>query len=135
VAPRTVDQNWYIEGPMIHDTPFGSTVNHYVNNLSGPVLMTPEFMFKLGGSYRIPWLATWMGGFGGGELLSTGSDRIVSSTDNDWLPSSTIVDFSLNKNFTFGGGGMGIGVSLDILNAFNHVIRPRTTRLGVKFFF
>jgi hypothetical protein len=131
VAPRTVDQNWYIEGPMIHDTPFGSTVNHYVNNLSGPVLMTPEFMFKLGGSYRIPLietdaglrirydsgrplfmveelprLATWMGGFGGGELLSTGSDRIVSSTDNDWLPSSTIVDFSLNKNFTFGGGGM-----------------------------
>jgi len=177
VAPRTVDQNWFIEGPMIHDTPFGSTVNHYVNNLSGPTLMTPEFMFKLGGSYRIPVietdaglrirydsgrplfmveelprLATWMGGFDGGELLSTGSDRIVSSTENDWLPSSTIFDFSLSKDFNF-GRGMGIAVSLDILNAFNenspakvgftpgdygrvyHVIRPRTTRLGVKFFF
>jgi outer membrane receptor protein involved in Fe transport len=177
VAPRTVDQNWYIEGPMIHDTPFGSTVNHYVNNLSGPVLMTPEFMFKLGGSYRIPLietdaglrirydsgrplfmveelprLAEWMGGFDGGELLSTGSDRIVSSTDNDWLPSSTVVDLSLNKDFNI-GQNFGIGLSLDILNAFNenspskvgfypgeygrvyNVIYPRTTRLGVKFFF
>jgi hypothetical protein len=139
--------------------------------------MTPEFMFKLGGSYRIPVietdaglrirydsgrplfmveelprLATWMGSFDGGELLSTGSDRIVSSTENDWYPSSTIFDFSLKKDFNI-GRGMGIGVSLDILNAFNentpakagftpgdygrvyHVIRPRTTRLGVKFFF
>ncbi len=36
--PRTVDQNWYIDGPLTMDTPFGSTLNHYQNNLerAGP---------------------------------------------------------------------------------------------------
>jgi outer membrane receptor protein involved in Fe transport len=59
--PRTVDQNWYIDGPLTMDTPFGSTPNHYQNNLSGPALMTPEWMAKLAGSYTIPVIETDFG--------------------------------------------------------------------------
>ncbi len=59
--PRTVNQNWYIDGPLTMDTPFGSTWNHFQNNLSGPALMTPEFMAKLAGSYTIPVIETDFG--------------------------------------------------------------------------
>ena len=60
-APRPVDQNWYIDGPLVMDTPFGSNLNHFVNNTEGPLLMTPEFMFKLAGSYTIPFIETDLG--------------------------------------------------------------------------
>jgi outer membrane receptor protein involved in Fe transport len=59
--PRTVNQNWYIDGPLTMDTPFGSTWNHFQNNLSGPALMTPEWMAKLAGSYTIPFIETDFG--------------------------------------------------------------------------
>jgi hypothetical protein len=59
--PRPVDQNWYIDGPLTMDTPFGSTPNHFQNNLSGPALMTPEWMAKLAGSYTIPIIETDFG--------------------------------------------------------------------------
>ncbi len=59
--PRTVNQNWYIDGPLTMDTPFGSTSNHFQNNLSGPALMTPEWMAKLAGSYTIPVIETDFG--------------------------------------------------------------------------
>jgi outer membrane receptor protein involved in Fe transport len=59
--PRVVDQNWYIDGPLTMDTPFGSTWNHFQNNLSGPALMTPEWMAKLAGSYTIPVIETDFG--------------------------------------------------------------------------
>ena len=59
--PRVVDQNWYIDGPLTMDTPFGSTYNHFQNNLSGPALMTPEWMAKLAGSYTIPVIETDFG--------------------------------------------------------------------------
>jgi hypothetical protein len=72
--------------------------------------------------------------------------------DNDWMPSTTIVDLSLNKRFGV-GRGMGIGVALDVLNAFNEgapnrvgygrgdygrvygLVTPRIYRLGLKFDF
>ena len=44
IAPRMLDQNWYIDGPMIMDTPFGTSFNDYQNNLDGPSLMTPRLM-------------------------------------------------------------------------------------------
>jgi outer membrane receptor protein involved in Fe transport len=59
--PRTVNQNWYIDGPLTMDTPFGSTWNHFQNNMSGPALMTPEWMAKLAGSYTIPVIETDFG--------------------------------------------------------------------------
>jgi len=143
VAPRTVDQNWYIDGPMVMDTPFGSTLNHFVNNLSGPLLMTPKFMFKLAGSYTIPVIETdfglrirydtgraifpietvpsyqsWTGGFQEGLIISTGGDEKIVAGDPTWTPSTMLVDVSLNKTFNF-GKDLGFNVAFDALNVFN----------------
>ncbi|MCP4899383.1 MAG: hypothetical protein GY906_20655, partial [bacterium] len=144
VAPRTVDQNWYIDGPMIMDTPFGSTLNNYVNNLEGPMLMTPEWMFKLAGSYTIPGIETdlgfrvrfdsgraifpvetlptparWQGEFWDGQIIApTGSNEKIVSDTEDWLPSTTIVDLNLSKTFST-GRDTSFNITLDVLNAFN----------------
>lgn len=179
--PRVVDQNWYIGGPLVSDTPFGSSFNHFQNNLEGPALMTPEWMIKIAGSYRIPLIETdlgfrlrydsgraifmvetpqryegWMGDNPPENVILTpgwGHDIVaIDPTDNDWMPSSTIVDLSLNKRFGV-GKGMGISVMLDGLNLLNEnspnrvgyksgdygrvysLVTPRTYRLGVKFDF
>jgi hypothetical protein len=146
--PRPVKQNMYIDGPLFADTPFGATPNHFQNNLSGPALMTPEWMLKLAGSYTIPVIETDFGfrvrydsgraifavqnGFGTYEdwmgpfdpelyLTSTGwHDHMVAidPDDPDWTPATTIVDLNLRKRFGI-GRGMGISVALDVLNAFN----------------
>jgi outer membrane receptor protein involved in Fe transport len=179
--PRTVDQNWYIDGPIVMDTPFGSTLNHYQNNLSGPALMTPEWAIKIAGSYTVPKLETdigfrlrydsgrpiwpiqgvptWQSWMSfppdPGTYIGVGwGDQMVATDPNkpNWLPSSTIIDLSLQKSFQLGTAGQ-VNVSLDALNALNSsaadrvvytnanyglvssVALPRTYRLGVKFSF
>jgi hypothetical protein len=146
--PRSLDQAQYIDGPQIMDTPFGSSYNHFQNNISGPALMTPEWMAKLAGSYTIPVIETdfgfrlrydsgraifpvqelgplyqtWQGGnYNPDDFLLTGWHDFIVADDpnqNDWMPATTIVDLSLNKRFGI-GRGMGISVALDALNAFN----------------
>jgi outer membrane receptor protein involved in Fe transport len=146
--PRPVDQNWYIDGPLTMDTPFGSTPNHFQNNLSGPALMTPEWMAKLAGSYTIPVIETDFGfrvrydsgrpifeidsnlpNWGGGDapfdpdtsiVYSGWHNMMVAQDPNDpnWMPSTTIVDLNLRKRFGV-GKGLGITASFDALNAFN----------------
>jgi outer membrane receptor protein involved in Fe transport len=145
--PRPVNQNWYIDGPLTMDTPFGSTPNHFENNLSGPALMTPEWMAKLAGSYTIPVIETdfgfrvrYDGGrpifeidqnlgpfYGGNDvwdpsmLVSPGwHERMVVQDPDDptWMPATTIFDLNLRKRFGV-GKGMGITASIDALNAFN----------------
>jgi hypothetical protein len=178
--PRTVDQNWSIDGPLTMDTPFGSSYNHFQNNLSGPALMTPEWMAKVAGSYTIPvietdlgfrlrydsgraifpidtntgpFYASWMGAFDP-EIhhVSTGwNDQIVAihPDDNDWMPSTTILDLSLNKRFALAEWG-GLSISIDGLNILNEdaanrvgftgadygqvgsIVLPRIFRLGLK---
>jgi hypothetical protein len=146
MAPRTVDQNWYIDGPMIMDTPFGSSYNHFQNNLSGPLLMTPELMVKISGSYMIPVVETnfglryrydsgrpffpvesipqfagWMSTLNEGVYLGTGgNDQLVAADpDNpDFGPATSIIDLNLSKQFSF-GTGYGVNLSLDVLNALN----------------
>ena len=49
------------DGPLVMDTPFGSTMNHFQNNLEGPLPMTPEWMIKVAGSYTIPRIETDFG--------------------------------------------------------------------------
>ncbi len=145
--PRPVDQNWYIDGPLQMDTPFGSTQNHFQNNMSGSALMTPKWMAKLAGSYTIPVIETdfgfrlrydsgreifpidsnigpfyqsWMGAYDPNSVLvSTGwHNMMVADTDSDTMPSTTIVDLNLRKRFAF-GSRIGFTVSLDGLNVFN----------------
>ncbi len=79
--PRPVDQNWYIDGPLTMDTPFGSTPNHFQNNLDGPALMTPEWMAKLAGSYTIPVIETDFG-----FRLRYDSGRPIFPIDNNLGP-------------------------------------------------
>jgi outer membrane receptor protein involved in Fe transport len=144
--PRTVDQTWYIDGPLVMDTPFGSTMNHYQNNLTGPALMTPEWMVKIAGSYTIPTIetdlgvrirydsgrpiwpvqdiptfASWMSDLQPGVFLSAAWNDTMVATDPskpDWLPSTTVVDLSLSKTFKLGNVGQ-LALSFDALNAFN----------------
>jgi len=54
IAMRTVDQSWYIDGPMIMDNAFGTSLNDFQNNLSGPAPMTPRLMLKANTSYTAP---------------------------------------------------------------------------------
>jgi outer membrane receptor protein involved in Fe transport len=182
--PRVVDQNWYIDGPLTMDTPFGSTYNHFQNNLSGPALMTPEWMAKVAASYTVPvietdlglrirydsgraifpidnnlgpFYASWMGAYDPSSVLvTTGwNDAMVATDPNDpdWMPSTTIVDLSLQKRLSLGDWGGGVTVALDALNLFNEdaanrvgftgadygqvgsIVLPRIFRLGLKFDF
>jgi hypothetical protein len=143
--PRVVDQNWYIDGPVTMNTPFGSTLNHFQNNLEGPALMTPEWALKISGSYTIPGIetdlglrlrwdsgrpifpvqsipgwATWKSSTDGSYLSTAWHDFMMADDPNDpdWLPSTTILDLSLSKTFNLGDVGQ-LGVSFDALNALN----------------
>jgi hypothetical protein len=146
IAPRVVDQNWYIDGPMVMDTPFGSTMNHFQNNLEGPMPMTPEWMLKISGGYTIPMIetelglryrwdsgrpifpiqsiptyATWMGDdIPDGVYIGSGHDFMVADDPNDadWLPSTSIVDLSLSKSIGLQTFG-DVKLSFDVLNVLN----------------
>jgi hypothetical protein len=143
VAPRNIGQDFYIDGPVAMDVVFGYTMNDFTNNLDGPLPMTPEFMFKLSGSYTIPVIETdlgfrvrsdsgraifavehlpmcsiWDGGMIEGRVLGTSSQEIIVASDpNDpqWMPSTTIADLSLARSFRLGRYG-DLRVILDVLN-------------------
>ncbi|HOC42412.1 MAG TPA: TonB-dependent receptor [Thermoanaerobaculales bacterium] len=147
--PRVVDQNWYIDGPLTMDTPFGSSPNHFQNNLSGPALMTPEIMAKVAGSYTIPvietdlgvrlrydsgraifpiesygpFYASWMGAYDpNAVLVGTGWHNFMVADDPedpDWMPATMILDLSLQKRFGLGDWGGGLTIALDGLNILN----------------
>jgi hypothetical protein len=94
-----------------------------------------------------------MSDFQPGVYLGTANDTIVASDPKhpDYLPSSSIFDLNLAKQFTF--GNYGARVSFDVLNAFNanspnrvgwrqadygrvySILSPRVFRAGVKFMF
>jgi outer membrane receptor protein involved in Fe transport len=145
--PRTVDQNWYIDGPVVMDTPLGSSLNHYQNNLKGPALMTPEWAVKVTGSYKVPTIETDVGlriRYDSGRAIWPIQDlpvfqpwtswpppqgtilddvwrpMLVASDPEkpDWMPATTIFDLSLSKTFTIGEVG-AIQISFDVLNALN----------------
>ncbi len=145
--PRTVDQNWYIDGPLVMDTPFGSTMNHYQNNTKGPALMTPEWALKIAGSYTVPTIetdigfrlryesgrpiwpvqtvptwASWMGYPPPSNIyLGSGWNDTMVATDPtkpDWMPAITILDLNLGKTFRLGDVGQ-LRISFDALNALN----------------
>jgi outer membrane receptor protein involved in Fe transport len=143
IAPRTVSQNWYIDGPMTMDTPFGTTMNQFQNNTSGPLPMTPEWMFKLSGSYTIPVVetnfglryrydsgrpifpvtsipgfASWMADLQPGVYLGGGGNMVADDPNEPtWLPASSIVDLSFSKEISV--SNYGVNLSFDVLNAFN----------------
>ena len=145
------------------DTPFGSTPNHFQNNLSGPALMTPEWMAKLAGSYTIPvietdfgfrlrydsgraifaidnnlgpFYASWMGDYNpDAHLTSSGWHNMMVAQDpnNPEWMPSTTI-VDLNLRKRFGvGRGMGITASLDALNVFNEGAANRVGYTGADY--
>ncbi|HEU5163806.1 MAG TPA: TonB-dependent receptor, partial [Thermoanaerobaculia bacterium] len=154
IAPRITSQDWYIDGPMIMDTPFGSSMNHFQNNTSGALPMTPELMIKISGSYRIPVaeadfglrlryddgraifpieslpvVAGWMSELPENAVIGTWGDQIVATDPDEpyWMPATTIFDLSLQKEFTI--SNFGLNLSVDVLNAFNE---NSPNRIGFK---
>ena len=145
IAPRMLDQNWYIDGPMIMDTPFGTSYNDYQNNLNGPSLMTPRLMVKVNGSYTIPrveadfglrwrfdtgrpfWpiqniptFASWMSSTDGVFLTGNGNSQIVAADVKhpSWMPSTSIFDLSVGKTLR-AVRGTQLYVDMTVLNALN----------------
>jgi hypothetical protein len=53
-APRTIHQDFNVEGMMITDDYWMSSLNNLVNNMEGPLPFTPKWEFKISGSYKIP---------------------------------------------------------------------------------
>lgn len=145
IASRLLDQNWYIDGPMIMDTPFGTSYNDFQNNTSGPAPMTPKLMLKLNGSFTIPvietdfgmrwrfdngrpfWpvqslpaFATWMSSTDGTFLTGEANSPIIASDVRhpNYMPSTSIFDLSIGKGLK-AVGATQVWLSLDVLNAFN----------------
>lgn len=147
VASRLTEQNWYIDGAEIMDTPFGISYNDFQGNLNGPSPMTPRLMLKLNGSYTIPrveadfglrwrydngrpfWpveqlpgIATWMSDIPAGAFLTgEGNNNPIIAGDvrhPSWMPSTSIWDLSLGKSFK-ATGATQVWVSFDVLNALN----------------
>ncbi len=161
--PRTVDQNWYIDGPLTMDTPFGSTPNHFQNNLSGPALMTPEWMAKVAGSYTIPvietdlgfrlrydsgraifpidnnlgpFYASWMGPYDPATtLVSAGwGDQIVASDPDDPDWMPSTTILDLSLSKRFGIGEWGgLSISVDGLNILNEDAPNRVGYTGADY--
>ncbi len=140
-------QDVNIEGPMIMDTTFFSSMNNSINNLEGPLPFTPKHEFKLSGSYLVPKIdmdfgirmryhsgrpilfledfpiiASW--NFDDpppGAVIEPGSPILVGMDPKNpnFLPSATIFDLRFAKEFNFGGNQSIIG-SIDAFNIFNN---------------
>lgn len=140
-------QDINIQGPMIIDTNFFSSLNNTINNLEGPLPFTPKYEFKLSGSYLIPKLETDFGmrlrfnsgrpivfledfpiiaswNFDapppGGVIDPSGTPILVGQDPNNpnYLPSSTIIDLRFAKLFNL-GSRQSVNFALDVFNIFN----------------
>lgn len=143
VAPRSMRQDTYIEGPMIMDDTWVSSLNQLVNNMEGPLPYTPKFELKLSGSYTIPKIEVDFGfrfryhtgrplwplssvptrspwANPEGSVVATGGGWVVGVDGNDprYFPGPKILDLSLSRGFKMGKMG-SVYLTLDILNVFN----------------
>ena len=104
-AARTIHQDFNVEGMMITDDYWMSSLNNLVNNMNGPLPFTPTWEFKVSGSYTIPkieldlgvrfryhtgrpvWLresfgniaATWMGDIPADMIVQPGSGGLSAN--------------------------------------------------------
>lgn len=141
-APRSIKQEYNIEGPMIMDTLWAAGLNMLVNNMEGPLPFTPKWEIKFSGSYCLPVLESDLGvrlRFSSGRPLWpleaipnrtpwSNPDNAVVTTGDNWivsidpknpryLPASLVLDLSLSRSFNIGKTSMA--VTLDLLNVFN----------------
>ena len=141
-AQRTMRQSDNMMGPMITDDTWMGNVNYTINNMSGPLPFVPKFELKTSGSYRVPVIELdlgirfrwhsgrpiWRvesfpirqpnGGIPGSVISPGGTNRIVSTSKPDWMPSVSLTDLRIEKAIpikTFGS----LHIILDAFNIFN----------------
>jgi hypothetical protein len=132
-----------VEGPMVTDNNWMSTLNYTINNLKGPLPFTPKYEFKISGSYTVPTIeldlgarfrlhsgrpvwqlqeipvhSQWSNPPGG--VIGGGIGSIVAQdpTKPDYLPTQTILDLRAEKTFKLGRYGQ-VGFIIDVFNVFN----------------
>ncbi len=143
MANRIYSQSMNVEGPMVTDNNWMSSLNYTINNMEGPLPFTPKWEFKLSASYTVPGVEVDLGArfrmhtgrpvwkLEGipihsewsdppGSVIAAGVGSIVSGDPNkpDYLPTQTLLDLRLEKSFKFAKLGM-LSVILDIFNVFN----------------
>lgn len=143
MANRIYSQDMNIEGPMVTDNNWMSSLNYTINNMEGPLPFTPKFEFKISASYTVPrveldlgarfrlhsgrpvWAleeipvhSEWADPPGG--VISGGTGSIVAGDPKkpDYLPTQTILDIRAEKTFRFAKVG-SMSVVLDVFNVFN----------------
>ncbi len=143
MANRIYSQDMNIEGPMVTDNNWMSSLNYTIHNMEGPLPFTPKFEFKISGSYTVPkieldlgarfrlhtgrpvWTleeipihSEWADPPGG--VISGGTGSIVSGdpTKPDYLPTQTLLDLRAEKTFKISSIG-SLSVVLDVFNVFN----------------
>jgi hypothetical protein len=62
IGRRSFRQDFNVEGPMFYDDNWMGTLNYTINNLTGLLPFTPQYEFKLSGSYTIPKIDVDVGG-------------------------------------------------------------------------
>ena len=138
-AQRTMRQSDNMMGPMLTDDTWMGNVNYTINNMSGALPFVPKFELKASGSYRVPvieldlgirfrwhsgrpiWKVesyptrTAGGGIPGSVITPGGVNRIVSSSEPDWMPAVSVTDLRLEKSIPI----RNIGSLIFVIDAFN----------------
>jgi len=144
IGRRSFRQDFNVEGPMFYDDNWMGTLNYTINNLTGLLPFTPQYEFKLSGSYTIPKVDIDVGGrfrthsgrpfwqqesypqltqFGGpenGVVDPGGLPQIVAVDPKNPsnFPTLTLFDLHLEKRFKF-GKEQSVRFIVDGFNIFN----------------
>jgi hypothetical protein len=144
MARRSLRQDFNVEGPMFYDDNWMGSLNYSINNLDGPLPFTPEWEFKLSGSYTIPGIEVDLGarlrvatgrpmwkleGYPehtqwadppGGVINPGGLPQIVAVDPNnpDHLPTLSLLDLHAEKSIKL-SGKQSVHVVFDGFNVFN----------------
>ncbi len=144
IARRSLRQDFNVESPMFYDDNWLQNFNSTINNMEGPLPFTPEWEFKLSGSYTLPKIEVDLGArlrfmtgrpmwmldnypqhtqFGdppGGVIDPGGLSQVVAIDPNspDHLPDLTLLDLHAEKAFKLGGVKQ-LKLVVDGFNIFN----------------
>ena len=144
MANRIYAQSQNVEGPMVTDNNWMSSLNYTINNMEGPLPFTPKYEFKVSGSYTVPYIELDLGvrfrmhsgrpvwqletipvasqwSQPSGSIIGGGVGTIVGIDPNkpDYLPTQTILDLRAEKRVKLGRYGQ-VGIILDVFNVFNN---------------
>ncbi len=146
IGRRSFRQDFNVEGPMFYDDNWMGNLNYTVNNLTGLLPFTPQYEFKLSGSYTIPKVDIDVGGrfrthsgrpFWQQENYTERSEFDVEPPPNSVInpgglpqivavdpknptnfPTLTLFDLHLEKRFKF-GKEQSVRFIVDGFNIFN----------------